>query len=144
MDLRLPLPKHLELSGSFYRGQALGGLGGGGFKDYAIRTDTNTIQPLSDVGGWAQLKERFGERFELNAAYGLDNVFASELRPYALAPGTTSYSSIARNKTFFANVIFSPTAYMLFSVEYRHLLTAPIIGPIWVSDVVGAAAGYRF
>ena len=144
MDLRLPLPKHFELSGSFYRGQALGGLGGGGFKDYVIRTDTNTIQPLSDVGGWAQLKERFGERFELNAAYGLDNVFASELRPYALAPGTTSYSSIARNKTFFANVIFSPTAYMLFSVEYRHLLTAPIIGPIWVSDVVGAAAGYRF
>ena len=144
MDLRLPIPKHLELTGSFYRGQALGGLGGGGFKDYVIRTDTTTAQPLSDVGGWVQMKERLGEHWELNAAYGMDEVFASELRPYALAPGTTSYSSIARNKTFFANFIFSPTAYTLFSVEYRHLLTAPIIGPIWVSDVVGAAAGYRF
>jgi hypothetical protein len=144
MDLRLPLPKHMELGGSFYRGQALGGLGGGGFKDYVIRTDTNEAQPLSDVGGWTQMKERLGEHWELNAAYGLDEVFASELRPYALAPGTTSYASIARNKTFFANFIFSPTAYTLFSVEYRHLLTAPIIGPIWVSDVVGAAAGYRF
>ena len=144
MDLRLPLPKHFELSGSFYRGQALGGLGGGAFKDYVIRTDTNTAKPLSDVGGWAQMKERLGEHWELNAAYGLDEVFATELREYALAPGTTSYSSIARNKTFFANFIFSPTAYTLFSVEYRHLLTAPIIGPIWVSDVIGAAAGYRF
>jgi uncharacterized coiled-coil protein SlyX len=144
MDLRLPLPKHFELTGSFYRGQALGGLGGDGFKDYVYRTDIDMVQPLSDVGGWAQIKKRLGERLELNAAYGMDNVFASELRPYALSSGMTSYSSIARNKTFFTNFIFSPTASMLFSVEYRHLLTAPIIGPIWVSDVVGAAAGYRF
>ena len=143
MDLYTPLPKHFELSGSFYRGQALGGLGGGGFKDYVYRPDTNTAQPLSNVGGWAQLKERLGERLEWNAAYGLDNVFASELRPYALAGGT-SYSSIARNKTFFANFIFSPKAYLLFSIEYRHLYTAPIIGSVWVSDVVGGAVGYKF
>ncbi len=35
LDARFHLPARLEFSGSFYRGLALGGLGAGGYKDYA-------------------------------------------------------------------------------------------------------------
>ena len=91
LDARLNLFARLEFSGSFYRGLALGGLGGGAFKDVAYRIDPDSggyyFRPLDDVGGWAQLKERVSERLELNAAFGIDNVFADELRPYAVAGG---------------------------------------------------------
>jgi hypothetical protein len=147
MDYRLPLPGSLELSGSFYRGQALGGLGGGGYKDYLYISSGNRdfVHPLDDVGGWAQIKKRAGERLEFNAALGLDNVFASELRPYAsVSTGNFSYQNLARNKTFFANVIYSPSAYLLFSLEYRRIQTAPIMGAGVNGNVFGLAAGYKF
>jgi hypothetical protein len=147
MDYRFPMPLRLELSGNFYRGQALGGLGGGGYKDYVYSPDeiTNFIHPLDDVGGWTQLKERAGERLEFNAAFGLDNVFASELRPYAnSSTGNLIYQNLARNKTFFTNAIYSPSTYLLFSLEYRRIQTTPVTGPTVNGNVWGLAAGYKF
>ena len=59
LDARLLLPMGLQFTGSFYRGAALGGLGGGGYKDYGYRLYSNgsgySFRPLDDVGGWAQL-----------------------------------------------------------------------------------------
>lgn len=147
LDYRLPLPARLELSGSFYRGQALGGLGGGGYKDYIYSSENGkySIHPLDDVGGWTQLKERAGERLEFNAALGMDNVFASELRPYFYdSPGNLSYQNLARNRTFFTNVIYSPSAYLLFSLEYRRIQTSPVVGLNAIGNVWGLAAGYKF
>jgi hypothetical protein len=141
LDLRLPLPKGLEITGSFYRGLALGDLGGGAYKDY-IFLKTGSI-PLDDVGGWAQLKERANSRLEFNTAYGIDNSFASEIRRYV---GTypTSYLNLARNQTFFANAIYSPSAYLLLSIEFRHIWSAPITGATANSNILGVAAGYKF
>jgi uncharacterized coiled-coil protein SlyX len=141
LDLRLPLPKGLEFTGSFYRGLALGDLGGGAYKDYIFLT-TGSI-PLDDVGGWAQLKERATSRLEFNTAYGIDNSFASETRRYV---GTypTSYLNLARNQTFFANAIYSPSAYLLLSFEFRHIWSAPITGATANSNILGVAAGYKF
>jgi hypothetical protein len=149
MDYRLPLPGALELNGSFYRGQALGGLGGGGYKDYIYISDgdgdNELVRPLDDVGGWAQIKKRAGERLEFNAALGMDNAFASELRLYTNpSVGTLSYQNLARNKTFFTNVIYSPSAYLLFSLEYRRIQTSPITGAGVNGNVFGLAAGYKF
>ena len=146
MDYRLPLPARLEFSGSLYRGQALGGLGGGGYKDYVYSSDgdPNPVHPLDDVGGWTQVKERAGERLEFNAAFGMDNVFASELRPYAAFSSNFSYQNVARNRTFFTNVIYSPSAYLLFSLEYRRIQTSPVIGVSESGNIFGLAAGYKF
>jgi hypothetical protein len=147
LDERLLLPAHLQLEGTFYRGLALGGLGGGAFKDFVYRPDTDSsgyyFRPLDDVGGWAQLKEKLTERIELNAAFGLDDVFAGELRPYAV-PGGTIYQSLARNRTYTGNVIYSPSAYLLFSLEYRHLESSPVIGSPASSNIIGLGAGYKF
>ncbi len=145
VDYRFPLFAHLESSGSFYRGLALGGLGGGAFKDY-LYTEQNGIyfhRPLNDVGGWTQLKERASERLEFNVAYGLDNAFANEIRPYALN-ASSAYQSLARNSTWFANVIYTPTAYTVFSFEYRRIDSSYVVGPHSVADVYGVAGGYRF
>jgi hypothetical protein len=146
LDGRLLLPAHLQLTGNFYRGLALGGLGGGAYKDFAYADDgagDYYLQPLDDVGGWAQLKEKISERVEFNAAFGLDNVFAGELRPYAV-PGGSIYRNLARNRTYTGNVIYSPRAYLLFSLEYRHLESAPVIGLPAASNIIGLGAGFEF
>jgi hypothetical protein len=146
LDARFLLPARLRFTGSFYRGEALGGLGGGLYKDFGYRTDPDGsyyFRPLDDVGGWVQLKEKTSERLEFNAAFGLDNVFAKELRPYAVFGGTM-YQNLAINRTFTGNVIYSPSAYLLFSLEYRHLESSPVTGFTNGSNIVGLGAGYRF
>jgi hypothetical protein len=146
LDARFLLPARLQFTGSFYRGAALGGLGGGGYKDFGYRTDSDGnyyFRPLDDVGGWAQLKEKASERLEFNAAFGMDNVFAKEFRPYAVSGGTM-YQNLARNRTFTGNVIYSPSAYLLFSLEYRHLESSPVTGLASGSNIIGLGAGYKF
>jgi hypothetical protein len=146
LDARFLLPARLQFTGSFYRGEALGGLGGGLYKDFGYRTDSDGgsyFRPLDDVGGWVQLKEKTSERLEFNAAFGMDNVFARELRPYA-ASGGTIYQNLARNQTFTGNVIYSPSAYLLFSLEYRHLESSPVTGLANGSNIIGLGAGYKF
>jgi hypothetical protein len=145
VDYRVPLIAKLEASGSLYRGSALGGLGGGDFKDYLYKPEGTyySTRPLDDVGGWTQLKARASERLEFNAAYGIDNAFAGEIRGY-LNTGSSAYQNLARNSTVFGNVVFSPTAYTLFSVEYRRIDSSPAVGLHSVTDVYGVATGYRF
>ena len=90
-----------------------------------------------------ELKEKFSQRVELNAAYGMDEVFAHELRPYTNSSGIF-YQNLARNRTFTGNVIFSPSAYLLFSIEYRYIASSPVTGLSAGSNVIGLGAGYKF
>jgi hypothetical protein len=147
VDTRLNLPARLELTGSFYRGLALGGLGGGAFKDFEYRTGSDTgsyyVHPLDDVGGWAQLKEKINERIELNGAFGMDDAFAGEVRRYSI-PARTVYQNLSRNQTFTGNVIYKPSAYLLFSLEYRHLESSPELSSPAESNVIGLGAGFKF
>ena len=147
LDTRLTLFAGLQLSGSFYRGLGLGGLGGGAFKDFAYKPNPFTggyyFKALDDVGGWTQLKEKLSERLEFNAAYGMDNVFAGEMGHY-IVTGGTMYQNLTINRTFTGNVIYAPSAYLLFSLEYRRLESSPIVGLPAQSNIIGLAAGYKF
>jgi hypothetical protein len=147
MDTKVLLPGRLVFTGAFYRGAALGGLGGGAYKDFGYRASTDSsgyyFTPFDDVGGWAQLKEKLSERVEFNTAFGVDNLFSGELRQYAV-PGGTMYSNLARSRTYTGNVIYSPSASLLFSLEYRHLESTPVIGAPATSNIIGVAAGYKF
>ncbi|HTW82411.1 MAG TPA: hypothetical protein VME23_22895 [Terracidiphilus sp.] len=146
-DARFFLPAHLEFSGSGYRGAALGGLGGGAYKDIAYSVNEITgesyLVPLDDAGGWVQLKERFTERLESNAAFGMDNAFAGELLRFA-STGGSMYQNLARNRTFTGNFIYSPSAFLLFSIEYRRLDSFPVLAAPARSNVIGLGAGYKF
>ncbi len=146
LDTRVLLFGGLQLSGSFYRGLGLGGLGGGAYKDFADKpnpTGGYYFRALDDVGGWTQLKEKLNERLEFNAAYGMDNVFAGEMRHY-IVTGGTMYQNLTINRTFTGNVIYAPSAYLLFSLEYRHLESSPIVGLPAQSNIIGLGAGYKF
>ncbi len=147
LDTHLRLAAGLSLTASAYRGLALGGLGAGTYKDIVFRPSPGGTgyysRPLDNVGGWLQLQEKFSERLQLNAAFGTDQAFARELSRYAL-PTNSYLQNLARNTTWTANAIYSPSAYLLFSLEYRRLQTAYALGETSSSNIFGAAAGYRF
>lgn len=125
-DIELPLSHQLSLSGELYRGKALGGFYGGIGRSVLFSGDPthfdSEVRGLNSIGGWAELKFRPANKWELNAAFGMDNPFASDLKyyPYAQAYGD---ATLARNQGSFANVIYRPRSDLLFSAEYRHLTT---------------------
>ena len=146
MDARLPLTRYFEVTANAYRGQALGGLGGGGYIDYLDRyvNSTEMSRALSDVGGWAQLKGKAGQRMEMNLGFGIDNPFAKEVHSSVSFVPPSYYPGLARNRSYFANAIYSPSKYLEFSLEYRRFLTNYSVGSTDVSDVIGIGAGYKF
>jgi hypothetical protein len=146
-DVLLPLGKYFNLSGEFYRGAAVAGLGGGIGQSILTSgpfTDpATTIKGLDSMGGWMQLKFKPKTNFEINGAFGQDNPFAGELRRF---PGSPSYfgESLARNLTPFVNFIYQPRSDVLFSVEYRHLQTYVLDSGANTANHVAASVGYIF
>jgi len=137
-DIELPLSHQFSLSGKLYRGKALGGLYGGIGRSVLFSGNptlaSTEVQALNSVGGWAQLKYRPANKWEFNAAFGMDNPYASDLKyfPYAQAYGD---ATLARNQGSFVNMIYRPRSDLLFSAEYRHLTTYTITNG-------GASAGH--
>jgi len=146
-DVLLPLGKYFNLSGEFYRGAAVAGLGGGIGQSILTSgpfTDpATTIKGLDSMGGWVQLKFKPKTNFEINGAFGQDNPFAGELRRF---PGSPSYfgESLARNLTPFVNFIYQPRSDVLFSVEYRRLQTYLLDSGANTANHVAASVGYIF
>lgn len=145
IDWRLPLPAGLLLTGNAYRGLALGGLGGGTYKDVISQQGGSTpaSRPLDNTGGWTQLKKQAGERLEFNGAIGFDQAFAKELTAFPVS-NSLFYGNLARNRTVTGNVIWSPSAYLLFSFEYHRISSYSTTLPVANSNVFGIAAGYKF
>lgn len=125
-DLDLPLSHNFSLSGKLYRGQGVGGLYGAGGRSALFSGDitlaSTEVRGLNSVGGWAQLKYRPEAKLEFNAALGMDNPFAGDLRYF---PYTQSYGdpTLARNRGSLINMIYRPRSDLLFSAEYRYLTT---------------------
>ena len=147
MDWNIPLAPRVSLSGEFYRGLAVGGLGGG-FGESVLwngnPVDASTqIRGLDSIGGWSQLKFRANSKLEFNAAFGMDNAYASDLR---LFPATTLYvdQTMARNQVELANFIFRPRSNLLFSSEYRHLKTFHISNTYYPASQINLMMGILF
>ncbi len=147
-DWFFPLTNRWELSGEFYRGRAIGGLGGGLGRsivaDGPIDSPYTDIQGLNAAGGWTQLKFRQTEKLEWNAAFGEDDSFASDLREYPFLPEGYLYPSVARNRGAMFNFIYRPRSDLVFSVEYLHLRTFMIQGPSQSADHVDVGMGILF
>ncbi len=145
-DWRIPLPSRLELSGEFYRGRAVGGLGGG--IGQSIVFSGNPLDPASDfrpvdsAGGWSQLKFSATSRLEFNGAFGVDNPFASSIHAFA-SPVSYYPSVLAGNRSEMVNFIYRPRSDLLFSGEYRHLRTTQI-GSLDTADQVNMMMGVLF
>jgi hypothetical protein len=146
-DFTIPLGNYFGLTGEFYRGQSLGGLGGGVGQSLLLSGPINDpsteIRGLNSVGGWVQLKFKPKANFEVNFAYGQDNPFASELRAFPASSYYYGYS-ISRNLSPFVNFIYRVRSDVLFSVEYRRLQTYPLDGNPDLANQIGVSLGYVF
>jgi hypothetical protein len=126
-DWTIPFGGRWEVSGEFYHGRALAGLGGGIGRSALFSgpvTDPSTrVKGLNATGGWAQLKFRQTEKLEWNGAYGQDSVPARDLRLFPLVQQTYYDPSITRNQSSLVNFIYRPRSDLLLSLEYRRFRT---------------------
>jgi hypothetical protein len=147
-DWQIPIFKWFELSGEAYRGRALGGLGGGTYKDTFTGIDSTTglsrTTGVATAGGWSQLKFIPSSTFQLNAAFGLDDAFTSNFDGFNL-PVTPDMPPLnVKNSSVVGNVIYRPKSYLIFSPEYRRIQTWPYSGSASVANVFTLTAGYEF
>ena len=147
-DWNLPLNGWFTLSGFFYRGQAIGGLGAALSRSVVyngpLSDPATTVLPLNSVGGWAQLKYQPLPKLEFNGAFGQDNPFASDLRYFG--GQTQSYGSpfVTRNQGVFGNVIYRPRSDLVLSLEYRRLKTFSIYNTSYAAGQLNMAMGILF
>jgi regulator of replication initiation timing len=148
LDASIPLGHKFEFSGEFFRGRALGGLGGG-IGQNALWS-TSLVDPLTEVsglnsiGGWAQLKYKITPKFQLNGAFGIDNPFATDLREYGAIQTTYYPSPLAKNQTTLANFLYQPRSDIVLSLEYRRLKAFVLDSNANTANVVNLSVGYIF
>lgn len=147
-DWTFRIAHRLELSGEAYRGRAIGGLGGGVYKNVVTGIDpttgASTFRLLNDVGGWAQTKLRFTNVLEANGAFGLDNAFARDFHSITLSPDASALQTRARNQMWSVNLIYSPWTYLILSPEFRHIRTFSIDKAPSSANIFTLSLGYRF
>jgi hypothetical protein len=148
-DWIIPVGNRWELSGEFYRGRGLGGLGGGigrsAVLNGPVADPATQVRGLQAIGGWAQLKFRQTEKLEWNGAFGQDNAFASDLRLFPFRPPQNYFdASITRNRSSFVNFIYRPRSDLLFSLEYRRLRTSVLQGNSEAAGQINLSMGVLF
>jgi hypothetical protein len=139
-DWVLPLGKYFDLSGSLYRGEAIGAFGAAAGRSVLVNgslTDSRTIvRAAPSAGGWTQLKFRPSAKLEFNTAAGQDGTPAGDVRDFTFSPLSTlgtplvSYfpGNLVSNRGEFANLIYRPRSNLLFSTEFRRLRTFTVEG----------------
>ena len=112
VDYSLPFTKMFNLTGETYMGRALG------IYDVALGEDVGAAgtpggHGVLSRGGWSQAQFNLNKHWQVNAGYGIDQPSAHDL------PMGSRY----RNENVFANFIYSMTANIQWSLEYRRLLS---------------------
>jgi hypothetical protein len=146
-DWQIPIVRRLGLSGEFYRGRGIGGLGAGigravlyGGNPYNVST---SIRGLDSAGGWAQLKFQLTPKLELNGVFAEDNAFASDVRGFA-TDANNFVPILGRNRGALGNLVYRPRSDLLLSAEFRRLHTFPIYDQASVTNQLNLAMGVLF
>jgi hypothetical protein len=141
-DWSIPLTQRVSLTGEFYRGRAIGGLGGGVGRSVLLNADSTQLRALNSVGGWSQLKISATSKLEFNGAFGVDNPFAGDVRGFPLSPSFPA--PLLQNRSSLVNVIYRPRSDLLFSGEYRHLRTFDLDAGSPTADQLNLIMGILF
>ena len=131
-DWEIPLAPKLSLSGEFYRGRAVGGIGGDISQTVVFLGDptaaSTPLRGLDSRGGWSQLKLRLNSKLEFNAGFGMDNPTAAEVRAAGISESYGVGPLLTQNRAELVNFVYRPRSNLLFSTEYRHLQTSELYG----------------
>jgi hypothetical protein len=147
LDWQFPLLPRLALSGEFYRGRAIGGLGGAVGTSILYGGDpkniSSPIRGLDATGGWAQLKFQITPRLELNGAISDDEAFAGDVRGFALDQNNFG-PILGRNRGALGNVVFRPRSDVILSAELRRLRTFPVYSSSSFTNQLNLSMGILF
>jgi hypothetical protein len=148
LDATTPLGKYVEFTGQFYRGRAIGGLGGGIGQSVlwtgSLIDPTTELFGLNSMGGWAQLKFKATSKLQFNSAFGQDNPFVGDLREYGVNQTTYYPSPLSRNQTTLANFLYQPRSDIVLSLEYRRVKTFTLDSTANSANIVNLSVGYLF
>jgi hypothetical protein len=144
-DWQLPILPRLALSGEFYRGRGIGGLGGaiGTSVVYGGNPAFGPLRGLDTAGGWTQLKLHLTPKLELNGVIAEDDAFAGDVRGFA-TDANNGGPILGRNRGALANVVFRPKSDLILSAELRRLRTFPIYSSSSTSNQVNLSVGILF
>ena len=144
-DWQLPILRRLQLSGEFYRGRGIGGLGGGIGTSvvYGGNLPTSPLRGLDTAGGWTQLKLQLTPKLELNGVIAQDDAFTSNIRGFATDQNNGG-SILGRNRGALGNMVYRPRSDLVFSAELRRLRTFPVYSSSSATNQVNLAMGILF
>lgn len=146
-DWQVPVGPKVGLSGEFYRGRAIGGLGAGEGRSVlyngSLLDPTTSVLGLNASGGWAQLKVSPTKRLEFNGAFGEDMPDGQDLSRFTTSSSYVA-SQLGRNQTGFFNFIYRARSNVLFSGEYRRIWTFEKYEPKHTANVIGLSMGVLF
>lgn len=145
-DWRVPIASKLEISGEFYRGRAVGGLGGGIGQSILFSGDPQNpasyFRAVNSAGGWSQIKFSATPRLEFNGAFGVDAPYSADIHAFASPVGYYP-AVLAANRSAMMNFIFRPRSDLLLSAEYRRLRTSEI-NALNTADQINLIMGVLF
>jgi hypothetical protein len=146
-DWQIPIMSRLSLSGEFYRGRGIGGLGGAIGTSVLFGGDPtkgNTpIHGLDTAGGWTQLKFQLTPKIELNGVIAEDDAFTADVRGFAIDANNFG-PILGRNRGALANVIFRPRSDLVLAAELRRLRTFPVYSNSSFTNQVNLSMGILF
>jgi hypothetical protein len=147
-DWIVPLGSRFEFDGEFYRGRAIGGLGGGVGRSVVFNNSPANplarIRGLNTTGGWAQMKFRQSDKLEWNGAFGEDTVPTRTVRFYPFFQQTYPGASITRNQSALANFIYRPRSDIMLSLEYRRIRTLSLLTNYDEANQINLSMGVLF
>lgn len=146
-DWLIPILPRLTLSGEFYRGRGVGGIGGGIGTSILFGGDPHypfsPIRGLDSIGGWSQLKFQITPKLELNGVFAQDNPFAGDARGFAVDANNFG-PILGRNRGVLGNVVFRPRSDLVLSAELRRYRTFPVYSSSSTMNQVNLSMGILF
>jgi len=146
-DWQIPIAPRVSLSGEFYRGRGVGGLGAA--MGRSIVYGGNPTDPLSPLrgtdsaGGWTQLKLQVTPKLELNGVIAQDDAFTANIRNFAVDLNNSG-PILGRNRGALTNVVFRPRSDLVLSAELRRLRTFPVYSSSSITNQLGLSMGILF
>ena len=144
-DWQIPIVPRLQLSGEFYRGRGIGGLGGaiGTSVVFGGSAPFSPLRGVDTAGGWAQLKFQLTPKLEVNGVVAQDDAFTGNIRGFATDQNNFGLI-IGRNRGALGNVVFRPRSDLVLSAELKRLRTFPVYSSSSSLNQVNLSIGILF
>ncbi|HVI07538.1 MAG TPA: hypothetical protein VND65_04530 [Candidatus Binatia bacterium] len=147
-DWQIPLAPRLSLSGEFYRGRGVAGLGAAIGQN--ILWGGNPLNPFTPIrgvdsaGGWSQLKLQLTHKLEVNGTFAQDDVFSSDVLGFTNDADNFGSPIFSRNRGALGNFVYRPRSDLLLSAEFRRFHTLTFFDGGNKTNQVNLAMGVLF